>query len=231
MHRALRPGPPQIARVPSRFGEAPPAGSFAARGVKQVGRHPVHHAFRNRWGWLMAVNRDKPDRWKPDIALSVDMYNDRFMNFAPKAFRETRIETTKAVEATLHATGNLTNVRPEVLRDHPQVLSTLRMSTCPPPAVDRLIGLSGVPPRLVNFRSSCGVDKRPRSRRRGPSLPLPTSRRPSADCRARSARRVHAPSPPRNSARSSSASKSAYASSMRQRPPPRLRPPSPPPPS
>ena len=31
----------------------------------------------------MAVNRDKPDRWKTDIARSVDMYNDWFMNFAP----------------------------------------------------------------------------------------------------------------------------------------------------
>lgn len=25
----------------------------------------------------MAVNRDKPDKWKADIAQSVDMYNDR----------------------------------------------------------------------------------------------------------------------------------------------------------
>ena len=33
----------------------------------------------------MAVNRDKPDRWKRDIAQSVDMYNDWFMRFAPKA--------------------------------------------------------------------------------------------------------------------------------------------------
>jgi len=32
----------------------------------------------------MAVNRDKPDRWKRDIAQSVDMYNDWFMHFAPK---------------------------------------------------------------------------------------------------------------------------------------------------
>jgi type II restriction enzyme len=49
----------------------------------------------------MAVNLDKPLNWKADIAKSVDMYNDWFMKFAPKAFRETRIETTKAVEATL----------------------------------------------------------------------------------------------------------------------------------
>lgn len=43
----------------------------------------------------MAVNQDKPGRWKADVARSVDMYNDWFMKFAPKAFRETRIQTTK----------------------------------------------------------------------------------------------------------------------------------------
>jgi hypothetical protein len=31
----------------------------------------------------MAVNRDKPDRWKKDIARSVDLYNDWFFEFAP----------------------------------------------------------------------------------------------------------------------------------------------------
>ena len=37
------------------------------------------------------VNLDKPHLWKADIGLSVDMYNDWFMRFAPAAFRETRI--------------------------------------------------------------------------------------------------------------------------------------------
>ncbi|TAK01697.1 XamI family restriction endonuclease [bacterium] len=97
----------------------------------------------------MAVNLDKPNLWKADIAQSVDMYNDWFLKFAPKAFRETRVQTTKAVEETLKATNNLTNVDPLVLRKHPEVLPTLRMSTCPPLAVDRLIGLAGVPNSLV----------------------------------------------------------------------------------
>lgn len=97
----------------------------------------------------MAVNRDKPDQWKADIAQSVDMYNDWFMQFAPKAFRETRIQTTKDVEATLTATDHLTNIKPVTLRQHPGILPTLRMSTCPPLAVDRLIGLAHVSPTLV----------------------------------------------------------------------------------
>ena len=97
----------------------------------------------------MAINRDKPNRWKPDIARSVDMYNDWFMKFAPQAFRNTRIQTTKDVEAALHATGNITNIQPAVMRQHPEILATLRMSTCPPLAVDRLIGLSGVASNVV----------------------------------------------------------------------------------
>ena len=97
----------------------------------------------------MAVNRDKPDRWKRDIAQSVDMYNDWFMRFAPKAYRATRVQTTKDVEATLKSTKNLTNVGVDLLRANPSVLPSLRMSTCPPLAVDRLIGLAGVSGNLV----------------------------------------------------------------------------------
>ena len=60
----------------------------------------------------MGVNLDKPQNWKADIAQSVDMYNDWFMKFAPKAFRDTRIRTTKDVEAALKASGNLTDIEP-----------------------------------------------------------------------------------------------------------------------
>jgi type II restriction enzyme len=97
----------------------------------------------------MAVNLDKPQRWKADILQSVDMYNDWFMQFAPDAFRSTRIQTTRDVEATLQATANLSDIRPETLRSHPEVLPTLRMCTCPPLAVDRLIGLAKVPSSMV----------------------------------------------------------------------------------
>ena len=31
----------------------------------------------------MAINRDKPDRWKQDVTQSVDMYNAWFVRFAP----------------------------------------------------------------------------------------------------------------------------------------------------
>ena len=97
----------------------------------------------------MAVNRDKPDRWKKDIAQSVDMYNNWFKQFAPKTYQTVRVQTTKDVETTLKATKNLTNVGVKLLKENPSVLSSLRMSTCPPLAVDRLIGLAGVSVNLV----------------------------------------------------------------------------------
>jgi type II restriction enzyme len=97
----------------------------------------------------MAVNLDKPQQWKNDVSQSVDMYNDWFMKFAPQAFRTTRIQTTKDVEAALHATDNLKNIQPALLRKHPEILPTLRMSTCPPLAVDRLIGLADASPSMI----------------------------------------------------------------------------------
>ncbi len=97
----------------------------------------------------MAVNRDKPDLWKTDIALSVDLYNEWFLRFAPGTFRETRVQVTGHVEDTLKSTQNLTNISPEILRANPAVIQTLRMCTCPPLARDRLVGLAGVPKSMV----------------------------------------------------------------------------------
>ena len=78
-----------------------------------------------------AVNRTKPDRWKADIINSVDMYNEWFMRFAPTAYRETRMKTSKDVEATLLKTTNLTDVSPALLLREPGVLPTLRMQRVP----------------------------------------------------------------------------------------------------
>ena len=97
----------------------------------------------------MPVNADKPHLWKQDIAQSVDFYNSWFMEFAPRAYLETRIVTTQQVESALTWTANLTNITPTVLRQHPSVLPILRMTTAPPIARDRLMGLAGVSPNLV----------------------------------------------------------------------------------
>ncbi len=97
----------------------------------------------------MPVNSDKPLGWKKDIARSVDLYNDWFIKFAPQAYRTARAEATVAVESALRLTTNLTDLSPSVLMQNPSVLPMLRMSTAPPIARDRLIGLSGVPASLV----------------------------------------------------------------------------------
>jgi XamI restriction endonuclease len=98
----------------------------------------------------MPVNRDNPDRWKADVAESVDMYNSWFIDFAPQAFRNTRVKVTEIVASTLKATDNLKTLHPEVLRQNPSILPTLRMCTCPPIARDRLIGLASVAKNVVD---------------------------------------------------------------------------------
>lgn len=88
------------------------------------------------------INADKTHLWKADIAASVDQFNHWFMRFAPQAFRSTRIKTTERVKSALSATRDLRKLDVATLRANPDALSTLRMCTAPPLAVDRLIGLS-----------------------------------------------------------------------------------------
>lgn len=97
----------------------------------------------------MSINRDKPDLWKDDILQSVDLYNNWFMEFAPRAFRETRITTASRVERALNDTNYLRDISVNLLKKHPEVLPILRMTTCPPIARDRLVGLAGVTKSLV----------------------------------------------------------------------------------
>lgn len=97
----------------------------------------------------MGVNKDTPAKWAADTAASVDMYNKWFFVFAPEAFQATRKAVAATVENSLKATDYLRNILPETLRNNPSALSTLRMCTCPPIAVDRLTGLSGAPGNLV----------------------------------------------------------------------------------
>jgi len=97
----------------------------------------------------MAVNLDKPHRWKEDTKASVDHYNQWFMRFAPQAFRETRIEVTAKVEQAIVNSNEMRNLSPDLLRSWPGILPTLRMSCCPPLAVDRLVGLAYTNKNLV----------------------------------------------------------------------------------
>ena len=97
----------------------------------------------------MPINADKPHLWKADTRASVDQFNQWFMKFAPRAYRETRKQTIKSVEEGLTLTKDLTTITPDVIKAHPEILPTLRMSTCPPLARDRLIGLADSSKGLV----------------------------------------------------------------------------------
>lgn len=67
----------------------------------------------------------------------------------PEAFRSTRLRTTEHVKASLFATRDLRSLECATLRANPASLSTLRMCTAPPLAVDRLVGLSGASKSLI----------------------------------------------------------------------------------
>ncbi len=97
----------------------------------------------------MAVNLDKPHLWKEDTQRSGDFYNDWFLSYAPKAFRDTRVRVTTEVERAINDTNDFLRLGATVLRSKPGILRTLRMSCCPPIAVDRLVGLSNVSKNLV----------------------------------------------------------------------------------
>ena len=97
----------------------------------------------------MPINADKPHLWKKDVAASVDLYNDWFMRFAPKAYRDARKEAIKRVQEAIQLTKNLTLLNPELLKANPSVLPTLRMCTAPPIARDRLAGLAHVGKHLL----------------------------------------------------------------------------------
>ena len=90
----------------------------------------------------MPINTDKAHLWKADTRASVDQVNQWFMTYAPKAYRDTRSKTVEHVEHGLLMTADLTTITPDVIKGAPAILPALRMSTCPPLARDRLIGLA-----------------------------------------------------------------------------------------
>lgn len=116
-------------------------------GVTTIGYGLPRSRQRERY---MGINCDKPQRWKRDIALSVDLYNEWFLGFAPSTYREERIRATDRVAAMLDRTAYLRKLTVEELSKHPSILSGLRMCTAPPIARDRLVGLARVPRTLVD---------------------------------------------------------------------------------
>lgn len=108
----------------------------------------------------MPINADKPYLWKADVAASVDLYNDWFMRFGPKAYRDTRIETTERVHEAIRLTEDLSRIDTISLKTHPSLLPVLRMSTAPPIARDRLAGLAYANKHLIKSMEEGHLPKR-----------------------------------------------------------------------
>lgn len=106
------------------------------------------------------VNLDKPSLWKTDVRDSIDCYNRWFLTFAPSAFKTERLKATEYVLHAFDLTGDLANVNAKILLDHPGILPSLRMSTCPPIARDRLSGLSDVNKTIIKTLESGRTPKR-----------------------------------------------------------------------
>lgn len=98
----------------------------------------------------MKLNADKPHLWKADVERSIDFYNDWFLRFAPTTYRAQRKVRTKEVREAFELTDNLRTISPEFLMKNPGVLSMLRMTTAPPVARDRLMGLSRTSRNLID---------------------------------------------------------------------------------
>ena len=77
-----------------------------------------------------------------------------FLSFAPKAYLDTRLQTTEKVELAFKITTDLRHLTVDILRNNPAILSALQMSTCPPLARDRLINLASVSQNLVKSLES-----------------------------------------------------------------------------
>lgn len=97
----------------------------------------------------MLINADKPRLWKEDVAKSIDLFNNWFLDFAPITYQQERIKATQEVKDALLKADDLLSLTPQILQQHPGILPILRMCTAPPLARDRLIGLSQVGKSLV----------------------------------------------------------------------------------
>lgn len=93
---------------------------------------------------MRQINSDKTLRWKDDTRQSVCFYNDWFMAYAPQAYIEARRAAVRKVDFAISVTDGFRRLSTRILTKHPEILSTLRMATFPPLAVDRLAGLAGV---------------------------------------------------------------------------------------
>lgn len=108
----------------------------------------------------MPVNANQPHIWKQDTADSVDFYNKWFLRYAPTTFRTERLNMTAKVATDLVAANDLLGLSKAVLKANPAIITTLRMSCCPPIARDRLVGLAYTGSALIHTMEEGNLPKR-----------------------------------------------------------------------
>jgi hypothetical protein len=88
------------------------------------------------------INAHKGQRWIVDLSAARDATDEWYMRSGRLAYETARRATVDEVTEVLRATDDLRRIEPDLLRQSPAALTTLRMSTAPPVARDRLAGLS-----------------------------------------------------------------------------------------
>jgi len=63
----------------------------------------------------ITLNNHRTERWKADVAESVEFYNNWFLHFAPQTYITERNEAARVVEEALKRTNDLTAINTEVL--------------------------------------------------------------------------------------------------------------------
>lgn len=96
-----------------------------------------------------SINKNKTERWKADVQKSVLFYNDWFLNFAPETYINARKEAIAKVESAFQKTECFNSLSIGMLKNTPEAITILRLSTTPPLARDRLIGLADVSGNLI----------------------------------------------------------------------------------
>ena len=100
------------------------------------------------------------EQWKKDTCISVQMYNDWFMQFAPKTYIDEKIKAEESIDVALKKTCNFLKLDHGILMADPKTIFLMRMATTPPLASDRLAGLADVPGSLLDSLEKGELPKR-----------------------------------------------------------------------
>ena len=96
-----------------------------------------------------SINRNRSELWKSDVQKSVLYYNDWFLNFAPETYINARKDAIDKVESAFRKTECFNSLSIDMLKNAPESITILRLSTTPPLARDRLVGLADVSKNLI----------------------------------------------------------------------------------